>query len=97
MTLRYDESVPKKSFVERFAEILEAANGEEGPVAITDGGEIVGYFVGCHDMERMHDLAIGELLDRRAKDKGPLLTQEEVIARTDAIIAAAERRRAKPA
>jgi hypothetical protein len=97
MALRYDETVPKDSLIERFAEIIEAANGEHGPVAISAGGEVVGYFVGCRDMEHMHDLAIGEMLDERMKDKGPTFSTEEVMAQMEAIIVAAEQRQARKA
>jgi prevent-host-death family protein len=74
-----ERTVSMTEFRKRMGEYVAAARTGGGPVAVTDGGEVVGVFLSPADYEEAYKLALRRLL--RARMKGPTVSHDEAKAR----------------
>jgi hypothetical protein len=88
MPAKAERTVPLAEFRDKIDKYVAAARKGGGPVAVTDGDEVVGVFLGPADYDAAARAAVRKLL--RSRMTGPTVSHEEAVA---AFRAAARRRR----
>lgn len=71
--------VSTEEFRQDLDKYVAAAREGCGPIAITQGSEVVGFFITADEYEAMFGTAVKKLLAARAQ--GPTVTHEEARAR----------------
>ncbi len=82
MLVDTDNLVPAEEFRKHLERYVAAAHSGCGPVAVTQGSEVVGFFVSPEDYEAMSGAAVKKLLTARAR--GRTVTHEEALSRARA-------------
>ena len=76
MLVDTDNLVTSEEFRRDLDRYLAAAQEGRGPVAVTKGSKVIGFFVGPDDYEAMFGTAVKELL--QARMSGPTVSHGEV-------------------
>jgi prevent-host-death family protein len=71
------------TFRKDLSKYLAAAQGGNGPLAITKDAEIVGFLIGRDEYEAMFGAAVTELLESRSR--GPTISHEDARNRVRAV------------
>ena len=71
--------VSAEEFRKEWDKYVTAAQQGRGPIAITQGSEVVGFFIAADEYEALFGAAVNKLLSSRAQ--GPTVTHEEARAR----------------
>ncbi len=85
MIQKRDGAVSKEHFRKHFDKVVKAARDGNGPIAITEDSEVLGFLVGPEMYERLYAEEIKTLLKKRLKEKKTISAQE-VRRRISAII-----------
>jgi PHD/YefM family antitoxin component YafN of YafNO toxin-antitoxin module len=90
MPAKAEKTVSLTEFRKKIDKYVAAARRGSGPVAVTDGDEVVGVFLGPDDYDATARAAIRQLL--RSRMTGPTVSHEEAVT----AFRAAARRRSRP-
>lgn len=90
MSTKTERTVSLGEFRKKIDKYVTAARRGGGPVAVTDGDEVVGVFLAPADYDATARAAVRRLL--RSRMSGPTVSHEEAVA----AFRAAVRRRARP-
>jgi hypothetical protein len=69
MVVKMNGRVSAEEFRDHLDTYVAAAKRGRGPFAVTQGSEVVGFFVGREEFETMFGAAVKKLLSSRAKGK----------------------------
>jgi prevent-host-death family protein len=84
MPAKTDHLVSAEEFRQHLDKYVRAARRGQGPVAVTEDSEVVGFFIGREQFEAMFGTAVKKLLSTRAK--GSTVPHEEVCSQVREII-----------
>jgi len=90
MLVDTDNLVTAEVFRKDLDKYVAAARQGSGPVAVTQGSEVVGFFVSREEYEAMYGTAVRRLLASRAD--GPTVSQEEARKRIGEVSRRASRK-----
>lgn len=76
MLVDTDHLVTSEEFRRDLDRYVAAVQEGHGPVAVTRGSKVVGFFIGPEDYEAMFGVAVKELLDTRMT--GPTVSHDKV-------------------
>lgn len=76
MLVDTDNLVTTEEFRRDLAKYVAAAGKGQGPVAVTQGSKVVGFFVGAEEYQALFGAAVRRLLSSRRN--GPTVSHEEV-------------------
>lgn len=91
MLVETENLVPADKFRKQLDKYVAAARNGNGPVAVTQNSEVVGFFISPKEYEAMFGVAVRDLLASRTR--GPSVPQREARARVEKVIKAASRKR----
>ena len=84
MLVDTDNLVSAEKFRKHFDRYVAAANQGRGPVAVTQGSEVIGVFMSPAEYDALFGHEIAELL--KSREKGPTVSHEEACRQLDKVV-----------